>query len=113
MNLEDPAIVWEKVQEMYQGVSNACLDNYLLKLEDLKMWTNVKIMWYANRLVEVENELAMIRNSFTETEKRRALPRGLRKEFPVTARVIRASDMKFSNAISELVIEEGVGGAFE
>ena len=107
INMEDPALVWEKLQAMYKGVSDACIDTYLEKLQCLKMDEDEKIMEYVNRLVSVENDLAGVGHVLNEKDKIRALLRGLREEYEVTAKVIRAMNTSFTKAVSELVIEEG------
>ena len=110
INFDDPKMVWDKLQEMYKGVSDACIDSYLVKLQDLKMGANEKVMCYVNRLVALENDLSSVGHSLDEKEKKRALLRGLREEFQITAKVIRAMDMNFTKAVSELVVEEGSQG---
>ena len=92
---------------MYKGVSDACINTYLEKIQFLKMDDDEKIMEYVNRLVEVENNLEGVGHVLSEKDKIRALLIGLREEYEVTAKVIRAMDMCFTKAVSELVIEEG------
>lgn len=105
--MDDPKAVWEKLAEMYKSVFDAFVDSYLVKLHNLKMKDNEKVMSYVNRLTEIENELATVGHSLDESEKRRSLLRGLRDEFNVTARVIRAMLITFTKAVSKLAVEEG------
>ena len=51
INLEDPNSLWDKLQEMYKGVSDASIDTYLVKLQNLKMGENENVMCYVNRLI--------------------------------------------------------------
>ena len=78
-----------------------------MNLQNLRKKDNEKVMTYVNQLTEIENELATVGHSLDESEKRRSLLRGLRDEFSVTARVIRAMNMNFKKEVSELVVEEG------
>ena len=105
--MDDASLVWEKLQDMYKRVSNACMDTYLVTLQGLRMHGDEKVMAFVNRLVELENDLASVGHSLDRKEKRRALLRGLRGEFETTAKVIRAVDMSFTKAVAELVVEEG------
>ena len=106
INLDDPHLVWEKLQEMYEGVSDACIDTYLERLQNMKMEEDEKVMEYMNRLVEIENDLAGVGHILDEKDKIRSLLRGLREEFEA-GKVIRAMEISFTKAVSELVIEEG------
>ena len=42
INYEDPKAVWDKLHEMYKGVSDACIDAHLLKLQKIKMGDDEK-----------------------------------------------------------------------
>lgn len=70
------------------------------------MDSSESIMSYVNRLRELENKLAEIGSHEKDKEKGRALLRGLRDEFNITAEVIRATDKSIPEAISLLVIQE-------
>ena len=107
INLDNLKSVWDKLHEMYKSVSDACIDTHLVRLQNLKMGNDEKVMSYVNLLVSMENDLAAIGHSIDEKEKKRSLLRGLREEFQTTAKVIRAVDMSFTRAVSELLIEEG------
>lgn len=76
VSLEDPKNVWDKHVEMYRSLSDACVDSYVVKLQNLQMKDDDKVMTYVNRLTEIENELATVGHSLDEIEKRRSLLRG-------------------------------------
>ena len=63
INVEDPKYMWDKLQVMKKGVSDASIDTYLLKLQDFKMGANENVMCYVNRLMELENDLASVGHS--------------------------------------------------
>ena len=107
ITMDDPRLVWEKLQDMYKGVSDACIDTYLVKLQGLRMHGDEKVMAFVNRLVKLESDLASVGHSLHEKEKSRALLRGLRGEFETTAKVMRAVDMSFTKDVAELIVEEG------
>lgn len=107
INLDGPHLVREKLQEMYKGVSDACINTCLERLQNMKMEEDGKAMEYVNRLVEIENDLAGLGHILDEKDKIRSLLRGLREVLEVTDKVIRAMEMSSTKAVSELVIEEG------
>lgn len=61
----------DTLKDMYQGVSDACIDRYLMKLLSLRMEGNENLMTYINRLMELENQLANIRHSLIKIEKKK------------------------------------------
>ena len=61
-------------------------------------------MSYGNRLIAIESDLASVGHTVFEKEKQRALLRGLRDEFGITDRVIRALDSSFNESFSKLVL---------
>lgn len=72
----------------------------------MRMAADEKVINYVNRLKAPENKLAEIGHIVGEDEKRRALLKGLREKFSITAAVIRATEKAVNQAISELVTFE-------
>ena len=107
ITLEDPKEVWDKLQTMYKGVADACIDSYLMQLQNFRMRSEEQVMSYVNRIIAIENDLASVGHKVCEKEKQRPLLRGLRNEFGITCRVIRALDTSLNESVSKLVLEEG------
>ena len=107
LKMEEPHEVWMKLKEMYQAVSSSCIEANLERLHSLQMKSKEKVMTYVNRLMSIENSLAAVGHALTEKDRIRALLKGLRSEFDVTAKVIRVMNQSFSQAVADLVTEEG------
>lgn len=88
ITFEDPQVVSNELHDMYKSISDACVDTYLLKLQNLKMFQGERAMSCVNRMVEMENELAAIGHSPSEKGNKHTLLRGLIEEFSVTVGVI-------------------------
>lgn len=99
--------VRDDLKDMFESVSKASIDALLIQLQNFRMKPDERIMSYVNRLVEIENKLVSIGHRVDNEEKLRALLRGLRSEFGVTAKVVRVTDKTFSEAVSQLVVDEG------
>ena len=106
IDFKEPKKVWEELKEIYQAVSVASVDSYLVTYQAIQMQRNEKVMEYVNRLIEVENRLAAIGKPVEKEEKKRALLRGLTDDFSVPAQVIRAMAKTRSEAIGMLVTHE-------
>lgn len=106
ITLRDPKEVWDKLGSMYRKVLDARIDAPLVHLQKVKMHSSERIMEYVNRITEIENKLAGVGHLVDSAEKKRVLLRGLRKEFTVTAEVIRAIELDFEDAVSRLVAAE-------
>ena len=66
-----------------------------------------KVMAYVSRLAVIENRLCGIGYNITETDLVRAILRGLRNDFAVTADIIRGMNTNRSAAIGLLMNKEG------
>lgn len=106
INLRDPKVIWEHLKDTFQATSKASIDTYLTQYQSMRMTGDEKVMSYVNRLKILENKLAEIGHIVDDDEKRRALLKGLREEFSVTAAVIRATEKGIGKAIGELVTFE-------
>ena len=106
ITLRDPKEVWDTLKKMYKTVSEARIDAYIVQFQQLKMKPTEKVMEYINRLSVIENKLAGVGHTIPSSDKRRTLLRGLRKEFPITAGIVKATDKDFNEAVAALVTQE-------
>ena len=106
MNLRDPIEIWRTLRETFQSVSEASIDAYLSRYQNLKMKGSEGVMDYVNRLKMVENQLYDIGHLLSDADKKRALLRGLREEYKVTAEVVRVTGKTLSEAIAQLIMVE-------
>lgn len=63
-------------------------------------------MAFVNQLQEIENKQSEVGHHISNKEKLRALLRGLRSEFNVSAEVIRATEKPFNEAAAQLILHE-------
>ena len=106
MMCREPREVWRKLKKLYQSVSEASIDANRTRLHELKMREKDSIIEYSNKIQNLVNELQAAGHSISELEMKRALLKGLRSEFVVTAEVIRSSGVYYSTAVSNLIIRE-------
>ena len=104
---EDPCYTWNVLKRFYDKVSLSNVDNLLQQYNNTAMGANESIMAYASRLCVIENRLSGVGYRLSEMDKVRAVLRGLRKEFAVTAEVIRGMNADRSTAIGLLMSKEG------
>ena len=66
ITLEDPSEVWTKLETMYRGVEDACIDTYLVQMHTFRMRPDERVMRYVNRLIALQNDLAALGHNITE-----------------------------------------------
>lgn len=89
MDMRNPSLVWKTLKEQHQAVSQASRDGLLDRYQAMKMKPSESVLEFRARLSELESQLGGIGYNTSEAEQLRALLRGLRDEFGVTAEVIR------------------------
>lgn len=104
--MRDPTEIWNILRATFLTVSEASIDTYLAKYQRMRMKPFEKVLEFVNRLTLVENQLYDVGHILKEGDKKRALLRGLRDEFKVTAEVVRITGKGLSEAISQLVMAE-------
>ena len=106
IKLRDPYAIWKKLQQLFEKVSEARIDSYLVEFQSLKMPGFEKAMDFVNRLILIENKLAAVGHAIPVEKKRRVFLRGIRDEFSVAVQVIRSTGVSFEKAVADLVIFE-------
>lgn len=106
IGLRDPKEIWDCLKSMHEKSSEASIDAYLVQYQGLKMKPTEKVLQFVNLMIELESKLAGVGHPLSDADKKRALLRGLRSEFAVTAGVIRATEKSFNDAVGLLVIVE-------
>lgn len=106
VTLRNPKVVWDRLATTYQKVSEATIDAMLTRFQTMSMERTESVVNFTNRIDDIVNQLAAIGHSTSDQEKRRALLRGLSRDFLVPAQVIRCSGKTFTEAVSDLVVFE-------
>lgn len=106
ITLRDLQCVWHTLRGIYATASEARIDVSLSQYHIMKIEAIEKLMTYINRLSEVENKLAAVGHIVTDSEKRKALLRGLQEEYSTMVGVIRAWNKSYYDSITVLVTQE-------
>lgn len=87
-------------------MNSASIDAKLSKLQNIQMTNRAAIVDYVNRLQRLFNELYDTGHTISDMEKCWTLLGGLHKDFAIVEKVGRISDMAFTYAVSQLIVEK-------
>ena len=83
ITIRDPKKMWDILKEMNATVSEARIDVSMQQFQNAQMLQEETISLFVNRLQDLENKLASIGHVMPDMEKRRALLRGLSRNFDI------------------------------
>ncbi|KAI0559809.1 gag-polypeptide of LTR copia-type [Gracilaria domingensis] len=106
LEMDEPHEVWATLRDQYQSVSQASRDSLLDTYQAMKMKTEETVLQFRARLSELESHLGCVGYAVSDSEKLRALLRGLKPEYDVTAEVIRGMDKSLPDGIALLIAKE-------
>ena len=106
IKMQGPYSIWKKLQQMFEKVSEARINSYLVEFHSLKMSGSEKVMDFVNRLISIEKKLAAVGHAIPFKENRIVFLRGIRDEISVAVQVIRSTGVSFGKAVADLVIFE-------
>ena len=106
LHLKEHKKVWDTLKAQYETVNQASKDALLERYQNSKMGNNEQVLQYRAQLSEIEAKLTAVGYAPNDEEKLRALLRGLRPEFAITAEVIRATNKSLVEGLALLINKE-------
>lgn len=101
-----PRVAWAVLRDTFQAVSEAAVDAKLSQLQSVELEKGERIVEYSSRIVGLVGELQCAGHDVSDLEKKRALLRGLPKEYDVTVESVMASSHTYTEAVSRLIVRE-------
>ena len=90
----------------FQVVSETAIDSKLMQLQAISMNKGESVVEYSSRIIGLVSELENAGHKISVVEQRRALLRGLPKEFDVTAEAALGAELTYHDVVARLIIRE-------